>query len=65
MEFCPLQVMLLGQTPGNGVRAGVHPVPRQLVAQLDDQLHGGNRDRGRLSVGRRDRGSNAASLSLR
>jgi hypothetical protein len=54
-------VMLLGQMPGNGVRAGVHPVPRQL----DDQLHGGDRDRGRLSVGRGDRGSNAASLSLR
>ena len=61
MEFCPLQVMLLGQMQGNGVRAGVHPVPRQL----DDQLHGGDRDRGRLSVGRGDRGSNAASLSLR
>jgi hypothetical protein len=25
MEFCPLQLMLLSQMPGDGVRAGVQP----------------------------------------
>jgi hypothetical protein len=36
-----LKLMLLGQMPGNGVRAGIQALPGQLAAQPDDQLNRG------------------------
>ena len=38
--------MLLNQMPGNGVGAGIQPLPGQLVAQPDDQRDSS----GRLAV---------------
>jgi hypothetical protein len=42
--------MLLDQMPGDGLRAGIQALPRQLMAQPDDQRDGGGRYRRRLAV---------------
>ena len=60
-----LQLVVLLQVPGDGLRPGVQPLAGQLLAQPDDQLDGAGADRGRGGLGRRDRGSNAASPSAR
>jgi hypothetical protein len=31
--------VVLGQVPGDGVRTGIQPLPRQLTTQLNDQLN--------------------------
>src|SRR5215213_7470867 len=43
--------MLLDQVPSNRVRAGIQPLPGQLMPQPNDQRDRGGRNRSRLAVG--------------
>ena len=51
------------EVPGDGVRAGVQPAVGQLLAQPDDQVDGLGRCAVGEVLGRRERGSKAASPS--
>jgi hypothetical protein len=53
--------VVVGQVPGDGVRPGVQARGGELATQFGDQRDGGRWDGGRAGVGRRERGSNAAS----
>lgn len=45
------RVVVVVQVPGDGVGAGVETFPRELLAQLHDQLNSGRRDRVRGGAG--------------
>ncbi len=58
-------VVVVGQVPADGVRAGVQAGRGQLLAQLDDQVDDLGGDRGRGGLGPPERGSKTASPSRR
>jgi hypothetical protein len=60
-----LDLVVVLQVPGDGVRPGVQALPGQLLAQPGDQPGRIRADRRREVFARRDRGSNAASPSAR
>jgi hypothetical protein len=58
-----LDLMVAFQVPGDGLRSGVQALPGQLLAQPDDELGSAGLVADGEVLGRRDRGSNAASPS--